>query len=872
MFTAKNLASGTISRLKGEINGLGVDTKRFGAVMKAGFGIAAAGVIPLAAGAAGLATALNLADTAGQFELGIQKVANLSGATAEELAQLRDAAIEAGLKTQFSPTEATEGLANLAAAGFTASESMKLLNSSLNLAAGGQISIEEATVAASSAIRVFSLSADEGAVAVDKMLQISNLTNLSAKELSLALGTVSRGAGSTKQSLDEMLISMGLVRNTGTEASVAASSVSSALTHIASVAPKFNKIGVSVTNADGSFRNFLDIVADTDKALAGVTNQAEKGATVQELFGRFGLTAFTGISTQLRAMVGKEAGINNINDAIAKLRGQMANAEGTAQQFADRMLDTFEGQKTVLSGAIKTLTILLGEPFAAAFKPIVKVVATVVQAIARVLNNLPKSLKVAAAGFFLFASAITVAIGAMTVLIGLGIAAAPFFFAFIKLVLIASAVVLPLTLALIALGGAFAAMAIMIRNNMFGLGDFFARQWERIKLVVEAIKQLFTQGGFSGAVRDEMDKAENGGIRRFVINVFRIGSRILEFFSGVREGFMSVFSSISPVIDRMVEGFRMIGVALGLVSAETQGLADTPMDEFARQGARVGQILGDAFTFIVEGITTATEFVAEFIKGIKDGLGIFGGSFSALGESLSALATEISALFAEWNGSMNQGSTAAASFGASAGSTFGNLIALGVEFVRGFVDGIMFVIRIFRMFKAAIEGVVAFFVQMGIVIGTTFDNVVDHIKNALDFLIAKVGQTVAKIPTQFRPEFLDNLVIAGHEAEVRMAGRNAAISERTVQAGASIRAVTEQQSVEARTAGSRLLAGDEQNAAIVGEMARQREADRAVLMAQAKRPIVVEAKLDGQKVGEGVANADRREAARGFVPVPAIVE
>ena len=51
-------------------------------------------------------------------------------------AQLHDAAIDAGIATQFSPTEATVGLKELAQAGFNAQESMKLLIPVLDLAGG----------------------------------------------------------------------------------------------------------------------------------------------------------------------------------------------------------------------------------------------------------------------------------------------------------------------------------------------------------------------------------------------------------------------------------------------------------------------------------------------------------------------------------------------------------------------------------------------------------------------------------------------------------------------------------------------------------------------------------------------------------------
>ncbi len=80
-----------------------------------------------------VAGAFALANAAGRFEQSIAAVGAISGASVVELGQLRDAAIDAGIATQFSPTEAVLGLRELAQAGFNATESMGLLTPVLDL-------------------------------------------------------------------------------------------------------------------------------------------------------------------------------------------------------------------------------------------------------------------------------------------------------------------------------------------------------------------------------------------------------------------------------------------------------------------------------------------------------------------------------------------------------------------------------------------------------------------------------------------------------------------------------------------------------------------------------------------------------------------
>src|SRR3990172_1433404 len=112
VFTARNLATGTINRLRGQLGGLSNQSRLTGLAMKAGFGIAAGAVANLVIGLGILGTAFSLAGYAGNFEQQMSLVGELAGASGERLEALRTAAIEAGLATKFSPDEAVEGLRN----------------------------------------------------------------------------------------------------------------------------------------------------------------------------------------------------------------------------------------------------------------------------------------------------------------------------------------------------------------------------------------------------------------------------------------------------------------------------------------------------------------------------------------------------------------------------------------------------------------------------------------------------------------------------------------------------------------------------------------------------------------------------------------
>jgi hypothetical protein len=138
---------------------VGMGSERIGG----GFRELGIGLGIMTAGAAMVGGAFALADKAAQFEQAIAAVGVVSGATKDELWQLQEAAIDAGIATQFSPTEATVGLKELAQAGFNAQDSIKLLIPVLDLAGGslGELSPAQAAGLASQALRAFGISADE---------------------------------------------------------------------------------------------------------------------------------------------------------------------------------------------------------------------------------------------------------------------------------------------------------------------------------------------------------------------------------------------------------------------------------------------------------------------------------------------------------------------------------------------------------------------------------------------------------------------------------------------------------------------------------------------------------------------------------------
>ena len=277
VFTAKDLASGHIQRL--ERNFLSMEGSITGGSERihASFKELGTGLTIFAAGAATLAGAYVFASAAGKFQEAIAAVGAVSNATASELQALHDAALEAGIQTQFTPTEATKGLQELAQAGFNAKESIRLLIPSLDLAAGslGELTPEAAAGVAAQSMKAFGISVDGAGFAVDQMLQAVNVFALRAGELPLALGHAADGANALKQNLGETLIALGLIKNVIPGVERASTAAAVAMERLAD--PRVQKIlhgiGVEVTQGKGEFRKFLDVIGDVAPKLAAMNDQ-----------------------------------------------------------------------------------------------------------------------------------------------------------------------------------------------------------------------------------------------------------------------------------------------------------------------------------------------------------------------------------------------------------------------------------------------------------------------------------------------------------------------------------------------------------------------------------------------------------------------
>lgn len=232
---------------------------------------------------------------------------------------------------------------------------------------------------------------------------------------------------------------------------------------------------------------------------------------------------------------------------------------------------------------------------------------------------------------------------------------------------------------LVLIGGPIAASLVGLKlafdENLGGIRDTLVSLWDKTKLVYEGIAQLFEAGGLSGAVRTELSKVENSGLKNFVIQVFLWGKRIETFFSSLKLGFEVSIGRMGPIFEQLSGAFSRLGDALqSLFGGKNDPAANaSKWVAFAAAGDRVGEVL----SVVVEWVTKAATWLADMTTTVvafvdKTGtIGELGETFSAVGQAIMSVVDSF--------GSFSDGVDDASSTSGGFGRQLGMIVTGGLE-------------------------------------------------------------------------------------------------------------------------------------------------------------------------------------------------
>lgn len=476
VFEAQDHASHVIHELEGRVEGLEKSTgvsldKMDDAFEKLGVGIAGALI-----GFEGLEKSFELAEAASKGEMALAELKATTGATADEMHELEQAAIDASKGTKFDDDTALKNLRLLRQAGFDTAQAIDLLRPSLELAqvSLGELSPEEAAKGLAQTMRAFGIDSKNGTLAVDQMTKAMSMFGLEAGSLPEAMGIAERGAHAMNQSMTEVLLVTGMTKAVFGSSTRAAMTLGREMGGMAD--PKLiatlKHMGVNVLDNEHGFRKFLDVVADLTPHLDKMTEAGEQAFLKKN----FGDNSVIGVLVdQLRKGVKTTTGeVLHGAAAIEYLRDTYRNLDGTAEHLSHQLHDTFEGKTELMEKVGHDLREEIGVPFKDLIRPALDLAEKALEKVLDAVRATPMPLKLFGAGVLLLTFGLIGLAGvALTLSVGLPLLKTGFMLAKLEVAEFAVATwaavapLIPFAVAAALVGG----IVYAVQNNVAGLGD-----------------------------------------------------------------------------------------------------------------------------------------------------------------------------------------------------------------------------------------------------------------------------------------------------------------------------------------------------------------------------------------------------------------
>lgn len=326
-------------------------------------GIAAAGIAATALGVAAIKMAAD-------FDASMSTVQANTGASADEMNQLRQAAIDAGADTMYSATESADAINELGKAGLSTSDILSGgLSGALNLAASDGMAVGDAAELMATTLKQFNLTGAQSSQVADALAAGAGKAVGSAHDLGLALNQAGMVSHSFGISMQETTGTLAAFANSGMIGSDAGTSLKTMLISLANPSTKaanlMKELGINAYDAQGNFIGLSGLAGVLKDKLSGLS-QEQRNQALATIFGTDAIRA---------ANVLYEQGAEGIDDWT-----KAVSESGFAAEQAAAKNNNLKGDLENLSGSFESLMISLGEGGQGPLRSLVQTLDTLVDA------------------------------------------------------------------------------------------------------------------------------------------------------------------------------------------------------------------------------------------------------------------------------------------------------------------------------------------------------------------------------------------------------------------------------------------------------------------------------------------------------------
>lgn len=598
-------------------------TKSLGATMQnLGKNVAGIGTKVTIATAPLALFAKSTVDLGMKFDSAMSEVSAISGATGKDLSKLRNVALEMGEKTKFSAVESADGLKYMAMAGWNTQQMVSGLPGILNLAAAANEDLGTASDIVTDALTAFGLQAKDSSHFADVLASASSNANTNVSLLGESFKYVAPLAGAMKYSAEDVSVALGLMANAGIKGSQAGNHLKNMISNMAkptdAMAAMMEKLGISITNSDGSMKSLDDVMGNLRSSF-GKLNEVQKAQAAATLFGK-------------ESMSGALAIINASASDYDKLKKAIYNSDGAAQNMADTMINNLGGKLTIIQSGIQGFQLAL---YDTAQGPL-NAMADAVQSIVNKLNALSPQAKQTV----VLITGIALAIGPALVATGLLISSIG------SIVSVLGFLISPIGLVLVGLAALATWFAVSMaksesfREKVLSLGTSFVDLVKKAQTIASAIGQMF-QGNWGAGGDMLQGLLPDSTIQRIITGVSVVQGVFATFMSFIRSAFStlspiisSAFQSIGPIFQQIFGG---LGSVIQTIVPVVTGFFTSLLDGFTSVGGNSSGAISSLITALL-GLNPIVKIVIGLFTVMGPQIiGIFTQILSSVGPLLQTL-------------------------------------------------------------------------------------------------------------------------------------------------------------------------------------------------------------------------------------------
>lgn len=291
-------------------------------------------------------------DTYREYQKSMANTAGIAGITdksSTDFQKLSEAAEAAGKATAFTSAQAGDALGYMALAGWDADESTSALMPTLKLAEATGADLATTANLVTNSMNAMGVSFDDLDGYFDVIIKANNKSATTAGELMEAFTGAGGAAKAAGQDYKTTSTALGILANAGTKGAEAGTALNSIFVRMTSKKEALNaykKLGVSIYDAAGNTRNFGDILKDTNKAMAGMTEEEESSY----------LAAIAGTnyySAYKQLLEGVNETVDGGASAWDKLSGEIQNSNNALDTMHKTTTDTVDYSFAKLDSALQ---------------------------------------------------------------------------------------------------------------------------------------------------------------------------------------------------------------------------------------------------------------------------------------------------------------------------------------------------------------------------------------------------------------------------------------------------------------------------------------------------------------------------------------